>query len=1068
MTQDIIDLFNSSWADAKQETMSISEYLDLCKRDCMAYATPAERMVQAIGEPVKIDTANDPRLGRIFLNRTIKVYPAFQDFFGMEDTIERIVGYFTHAAQGLEERKQILYLLGPVGGGKSSLAERLKELMESFPIYALAVGDEISPVFESPLGLFSNKRYHAALADQYSIDKRYLNTIPSPWAIKRLKQFNGDITQFSVVKLMPSKLEQIAVVKTEPGDENNQDISSLVGKTDIRMLEKFSQNDPDAYSFSGSLCRGNQGIMEFVEMFKCVEKGTKISLYDGTVKNIEDIVVGDKVVALNEDTLKITSDTVTKVWETKKKEVYHLTTKRGVEFRAAGTHPVFTNNGWKQLKDINKGDFIADVRIENFGTNTFDESKIKLLGYLLGDGYIKKNRYSFINDDPDIIEDFIQCLDNIGLRHTTRSKNYDPATMVRDIRINDGLHTKHTDLVEEYKLFGIHGNGSKEKTIPNFIFGLSKPLVALFLNRLFSTDGTISPIKNTNRYSVSYRTSSKKMAQSLSQLLLKFGIVARITKHESYHTNTGERVYTGTSYNINFSNNEFLKIFANEIGIFGKKNLRIQELKTITEIEIKTSGNHNDAIPKNLILESVDIEKLPKKRINEKYWLLQKTNKKTIRSLAQGCAEMFCDDGLRRIAYSDVYWDQVKSIHNTNEYAEMYDIQVENNHNYIANGIVSHNSPIKVLHPLLTATQEGNYIGTEAISAIPFNGIVLAHSNESEWQSFKSNRNNEAFLDRICVIKVPYCLRVSEEQSIYEKMMESSDLRTAPCAPETYKLLSRFCVLTRLVTHENSNLYSKLRVYDGENIKETDPRAKSLQEYKDASGQDEGMSGISTRFAFKILSNTFNHDPDEVAADPVHLMLVLENAIRREQFSQETEDRYLGFIKDYLIKEYAEFIGNEIQQNYLESYDDYGQNLFDRYLMWADHWMQEIDYKDPDTGQLFDREVLNTELEKIEKPAGIANPKDFRNEVVGFALRQSARSGKPVAWTSYEKLRKVIEKKMFSSTEDLLPIISFGAKSSKEDQKKHDDFVNRMVKRGYTPRQTKRLVEWYMRVSKAG
>ena len=485
MTQDIIDLFNSSWADAKQETMTISEYLELCKLDSMAYATPAERMVRAIGEPVKIDTATDSRLGRIFLNRTIKVYPAFQDFFGMEDTIERIVGYFTHAAQGLEERKQILYLLGPVGGGKSSLAERLKELMESFPIYALAVGDEISPVFESPLGLFSNKRYHAALADQYSIDKRYLNTIPSPWAIKRLKQFNGDITQFSVVKLMPSKLEQIAVVKTEPGDENNQDISSLVGKTDIRMLEKFSQNDPDAYSFSGALCRGNQGIMEFVEMFK---------------------------------------------------------------------------------------------------------------------------------------------------------------------------------------------------------------------------------------------------------------------------------------------------------------------------------------------------------------------------------------------------------------------------------------APIKVLHPLLTATQEGNYIGTEAISAIPFNGIVLAHSNESEWQSFKTNRNNEAFLDRICVIKVPYCLRVSEEQSIYEKMMESSDLRTAPCAPETYKLLSRFCVLTRLVTHENSNLYSKLRVYDGENIKETDPRAKSLQEYKDAAGQDEGMSGISTRFAFKILSNTFNHDPDEVAADPVHLMLVLENAIRREQFAQETEDRYLGFIKENLIKEYAEFI----------------------------------------------------------------------------------------------------------------------------------------------------------------
>jgi len=645
MNSGINELFKASWTEKTQERMSVQEYLDLCRTDKMAYATAPERMVKAIGEPTKLDTSADQRLGRLFLNRTIKTYPAFSDFYGMEETIERIVGYFNHAAQGLEERKQILYLLGPVGGGKSSLAERLKELMELHPIYVLCTDDEISPVFESPLGLFSDRRFHDHLRTAYGIDRRYLSTIPSPWAVKRLKRFDGDISKFSVMRLMPSKLEQIAVVKTEPGDENNQDISSLVGKTDIRQLEHFSQNDPDAYSFSGALCRGNQGIMEFVEMFK---------------------------------------------------------------------------------------------------------------------------------------------------------------------------------------------------------------------------------------------------------------------------------------------------------------------------------------------------------------------------------------------------------------------------------------APIKVLHPLLTATQEGNYVGTEAIPAIPFNGIVLAHSNESEWQTFKSNRNNEAFLDRICVIKVPYCLRATEERLIYEKMLSMSDLHTAPCAPETLKLLSQFCVLTRLKEHENSNMYSKLRVYDGENIKETDPRAKSMQEYRDSAGVDEGMNGISTRFAFKILSSTFNHDADEVAADPVHLMLVLENAIRREQFGEDTEDLYLGFIKDNLLKDYAEFIGNEIQQNYLEAYDDYGQNLFDRYLSYADHWMQEIDFKDPDTGQLFDRSVLNDELEKIEKPAGIANPKDFRNEVVNFVLRQSARSGQKVAWTSYEKLRKVIEKKMFASTEDLLPVISFTAKASKDDQKKHDDFVDRMVSKGYTPKQVKRLVEWYMRVNRAG
>ena len=644
MSADITKLFKENYSATKEERISILDYLTLCKNDPMAYATAAERMVAAIGEPQKVDTSGDPRLSRIFLNRTLRVYPAFKDFYGMEDTIERIVGYYKHAAQGLEERKQVLYLLGPVGGGKSSLAERLKELMETYPIYVLSTDDEISPVFETPLGLFQSSKYHNLLKDEYGIDKRYLSTIPSPWAVKRLKEFDGDISKFSVVRLQPSKLEQIAVVKTEPGDENNQDISCLVGKTDIRQLEKFSQNDPDSYSFSGALCRGNQGLVEFVEMFK---------------------------------------------------------------------------------------------------------------------------------------------------------------------------------------------------------------------------------------------------------------------------------------------------------------------------------------------------------------------------------------------------------------------------------------APIKVLHPLLTATQEQNYVGTEAISAIPFNGMVLAHSNEAEWQSFKSNKNNEAFLDRICVIKVPYCLRVTEEQKIYEKMLDHSDLRNAPCAPETLSLLSRFCVLTRLKEHDNSNIYSKLKVYNGENIKETDPRAKSMQEYRDSAGQDEGMTGISTRFAFKILSSTFNYDADEVAADPVHFMVMLENAIIREQFNADTEDKYLEYIRDYLIKEYAEFIGHEIQQNYLEAYHDYGQNLFDRYILYADHWLEEIDYKDPDTGNLFNREDLNQELEKIEKAAGFGNPKDFRQEVVKYVLRQRAKK-ETVSWTSYEKLKKVIEKKMFASTEDLLPVISFGTKASKDDQKKHDDFVQRMVAKGYTAKQTKRLVEWYMRVNKAG
>jgi serine protein kinase len=630
----------------QESEMSLAAYLEACADDPMLYATAAERLVAAIGEPRVLDTARDERLGRIFLNRTIKIYPAFEDFFGMEETVERIVGFFRYAAQGLEEHKQILYLLGPVGGGKSSLAERLKTLMEKHPIYVLKAGDEISPVFEGPLGLFDPEAHSHDLESRFGIPRRRLTGLLSPWAVKRLDEFGGDLSRFSVVRLYPSKLRQIAIAKTEPGDENNQDISSLVGKVDIRKLELYSQNDSDAYSYSGGLNRANQGLLEFVEMFK---------------------------------------------------------------------------------------------------------------------------------------------------------------------------------------------------------------------------------------------------------------------------------------------------------------------------------------------------------------------------------------------------------------------------------------APIKMLHPLLTATQEGNYVGTENIGAIPFQGVIMAHSNESEWQTFRNNKNNEAFLDRISVIKVPYCLRATEERMIYAKLISGSELSEAPCAPATLDLLARFSVLTRLKEHENSSLYSKMRIYDGESLKDTDPKAKSMQEYRDVAGVDEGMNGVSTRFAFKVLSETFNYDNHEVAADPVHLLYMLEQAIRREQFPEETERRYLEFIKAEMAPRYADFIGNEIQKAYLESYHDFGQNLFERYVTYADAWIEDHDFKDPDTGQMLDRGTLNQELSKIEKAAGIANPKDFRNEVVKFALRaQASKGGTMPEWTSYEKIREVIEKRMFSQVEDLLPVISFGTKGDSELERKHSDFVQRMIGRGYTERQVRRLVEWYMRVKQAG
>ncbi len=207
----LFDEFQSSYQAEQHSEMSLQQYLELCGSEPLAYATAAERILAAIGEAQIVDTSKDDRLGRIFMNRTVKLYPAFSDFYGMEETIERVVGYFTHAAQGLEEKKQILYLLGPVGAAKSSLAEKIKSLVETYPIYALKAGDTISPVFESPLGLFDpNKPITKKLQETYQIPSRYFTGLPSPWAVKRLGEFGGDITRFTVVKLWPSKLKQVA------------------------------------------------------------------------------------------------------------------------------------------------------------------------------------------------------------------------------------------------------------------------------------------------------------------------------------------------------------------------------------------------------------------------------------------------------------------------------------------------------------------------------------------------------------------------------------------------------------------------------------------------------------------------------------------------------------------------------------------------------------------------------------------------------------------------------------------------------------------------------------------
>ena len=212
----LLNRFKDRFESRQSAEMTVTEYLELCKTDKMAYATTAERMLAAIGEKKLFDTRKDDRMSRIFQNRKISIYPSMGEFYGMEETIDEIVSFYRSASQGLEEAKQVLYLLGPVGGGKSSLAEQLKKIFERVPFYALKARalDKISPVFESPLGLFDKDEDGKVLREEYNIPTRYLGTIASPWATQVLEDASGDIDEaFTVVRLWPSTLKQVGITK---------------------------------------------------------------------------------------------------------------------------------------------------------------------------------------------------------------------------------------------------------------------------------------------------------------------------------------------------------------------------------------------------------------------------------------------------------------------------------------------------------------------------------------------------------------------------------------------------------------------------------------------------------------------------------------------------------------------------------------------------------------------------------------------------------------------------------------------------------------------------------------
>jgi serine protein kinase len=206
------------------------------------------------------------------------------------------------------------------------------------------------------------------------------------------------------------------------------------------------------------------------------------------------------------------------------------------------------------------------------------------------------------------------------------------------------------------------------------------------------------------------------------------------------------------------------------------------------------------------------------------------------------------------------------------------------------------------LHAMITATQEKVIPAPGRHGMIYVDTVILAHSNEAEWQKFKSDHTNEAILDRIVVVKVPYNLRLSEEVKIYQKMLRHSDFR-AHVAPHTLEIASMFAILTRLVPTQKCDLMTKLRIYNGEEVVEKGRTKKvDINELRD-DAKNEGMCGISTRFIMKALDNALSDSIEGECINPISVREALINRIKEEDFSDDVRKLYLDFLQDILHKE---------------------------------------------------------------------------------------------------------------------------------------------------------------------
>ncbi|HEX9442647.1 MAG TPA: serine protein kinase [Candidatus Binatia bacterium] len=356
---------------------------------------------------------------------------------------------------------------------------------------------------------------------------------------------------------------------------------------------------------------------------------------------------------------------------------------------------------------------------------------------------------------------------------------------------------------------------------------------------------------------------------------------------------------------------------------------------------------------------------------------------------------------------------------------------------------------IEYLHCMITATQEKVIPAPGRHGLVYVDAVIVAHSNEAEWQKFKADHTNEAILDRIVVVKVPYNLRLSEEVKIYQKIIRHSDFH-AHVAPHTLDIASMFAILSRLEPTNKCDLMTKLKLYNGEEVVEKGRTKKvDVEELREATKR-EGMNGISTRFIMKALDNALSDNTAGDCINPINVRESLTNMVKEADLPDDTRKQYLEFLQDTLHKEYLELLEKEITRAFVYSYQEQAESLFQNYLDHAEAYVNKSKVKDRNT-----KEELSPDegfMKSIEEQIAIIGSAadGFRQEVIAY-LWAANRRGEKIDYSSYEPLKEAIEKKLMTSVRDLSRIITKARTRDEDQSDKYNAMVRNLLEHGYCP-----------------